>query len=159
MMAAGSGQGECFGISRVCGTAHGICRARLRLASKQDTISLPGQRTTVARSMINSHTSRMSDISIRHCDSQDHQSIVGIYNHYIEHSHATFDLYTHSVGERAPWFSQFTDTGPRQLLVAEKDDAILGYCCSTPFKDREAYAVSVETSIYNERTVGDSVNG
>ena len=90
----------------------------------------------------------MKDLNIRHCAPGDYDAIVQIYNHYIENSHATFDLRPYSVGERAPWFSQFGETGSRQLLVAEKHDTVLGYCCSTPFKDRAAYDVSVETTAY-----------
>lgn len=90
----------------------------------------------------------MNDVNIRHCAPGDYGAIVDIYNHYIENSHATFDLRPYSIGERAPWFSQFSGTGRRQLLVAEKDNAILGFSCSTPFNDRAAYDVSVETSAY-----------
>jgi phosphinothricin acetyltransferase len=90
----------------------------------------------------------MADLIIRHCAPGDYDAIVGIYNHYIENSQATFDLNLYSIGERAPWFSQFSETGPSQLWVAENDGAVLGYCCSTPFKDRAAYDVSVETTIY-----------
>ena len=90
----------------------------------------------------------MSDVSIRHCGPGDYGTIVDIYNHYIEQSNATFDIHPYSVGERAPWFSQFGATGSRQLLVAEKDRMVLGYCCSTPFKERAAYDISVETTVY-----------
>ena len=86
--------------------------------------------------------------NIRPAGPGDYHAVVAIYNHYIETSHATFDLHPYSLGERAPWFAQFSADGPYQLLVAEEDGALLGYCCSTPFKDRAAYDVSVETSAY-----------
>ena len=90
----------------------------------------------------------MNDITIRHCAPGDYDAIVAIYNHYIENSHATFDLRPYSIGERAPWFSQFNESGPNQLLVAEKNGTILGFCCSTPFENRAAYDISVETAVY-----------
>jgi len=90
----------------------------------------------------------MDDIRIRHCAPGDYDALVDIYNDYIENSHATFDTRPYSIGERAPWFSQFNASGPNQLLVAEKDGTVLGFCCSTPFKDRAAYDVSVETTVY-----------
>ncbi len=90
----------------------------------------------------------MDGVSIRHCAPGDYGAVVEIYNDYIENSHATFDTRPYSIGERAPWFSQFNESGPHQLLVARRDDAVLGYCCSTPFNRRPAYDVSVETSVY-----------
>ena len=85
---------------------------------------------------------------IRHCAPGDYGAVVAIYNHYIDNSHATFDTVPYSIGERAPWFSQFNESGPNQLLVAESDGSVLGFCCSTPFSKRAAYDVSVETSVY-----------
>lgn len=105
-------------------------------------------RGTVAVLMRKAHTATMDDTIIRHCAPGDYDAIVRIYNHYIEHSSATFDTVPFSVGERVPWFAQFGDTGPLQLLVAERDGEVVAYCCSTPFKTRPAYDVSVETTIY-----------
>ena len=90
----------------------------------------------------------MREVLVRHCGPGDYDSVVQIYNHYIEHSQATFDVTPYSVGARVPWFSQFAESGPHQLLVAVKGDENVGFCCSTPFKDRSAYDVSVETTAY-----------
>jgi phosphinothricin acetyltransferase len=90
----------------------------------------------------------MDDIRIRHCAPGDYDSVVEIYNHYIENSHATFDLRPYAIGERAPWFSQFHEAGPNQLLVAGHDGIVCGFCCSTPFENRAAYDISVETTVY-----------
>ncbi len=90
----------------------------------------------------------MDEVGIRHCAPGDYGAVVGIYNYYIENSHSTFDTRPYSIGERAPWFSQFNENGPHQLLVAVQDNAVLGYCCSIPFNKRPAYDVSVETSVY-----------
>jgi phosphinothricin acetyltransferase len=90
----------------------------------------------------------MEDVLVRHCGPGDYDAIVRIYNYYIEHSHATFDVAPFSVGARAPWFAQFTQSGPYQLLVAAKEDEVLGFCCSTRFRNRQAYEVSIETTAY-----------
>jgi len=95
----------------------------------------------------------MKDVLVRHCGPGDYGSVVQIYNHYIEHSHATFDVTPYSVGARASWFAQFAASGPYQLLVAEVDERIVGFCCSTQFKQRPAYDVSVETTAYVEPDV------
>ena len=85
---------------------------------------------------------------IRHCGPGDYVQVVDIYNHYIATSHATFDESAYTVGARAPWFAQFSETGPYQLLVARRNHQVAGFCCSTRFKNRSAYDVSVETSAY-----------
>ena len=90
----------------------------------------------------------MNDLRIRHCGPGDYNAIVEIYNHYIEYSHATFDTTPYSIGERAPWFSQFNESGPNQLLVADKHGTVVGFCCSTPFENRSAYDISVEITVY-----------
>ena len=90
----------------------------------------------------------MPSTNIHNCGPGEYAAVVDIYNHYIEHSAATFDLQAYSVGERVPWFASFSDDGPHQLLVARADDTVLGYCYSAPFNDRPAYSISVETTVY-----------
>lgn len=90
----------------------------------------------------------MDEVRIRHCAPGDYGAVVAIYNYYIQNSHATFDTRPYSIGERAPWFAQFNEQGPHQLLVAANDDEVVGYCCSVPFSRRPAYEISVETSVY-----------
>jgi phosphinothricin acetyltransferase len=90
----------------------------------------------------------MKEMLVRHCGPGDYAGVVKIYNHYIEHSCATFDVAPYSVGARVPWFAQFAETGPHQLLVAVSCDKVVGFCCSSRFKSRPAYAVSVETTAY-----------
>jgi phosphinothricin acetyltransferase len=102
----------------------------------------------VAEPALCAHTRHMDKVGIRHCAPGDYGAVVAIYNHYIENSHATFDTTPYSIGARAPWFSQFNESGPNQLLVAENDDMVIGFCCSTPFSKRAAYDVSVETTVY-----------
>ncbi len=77
----------------------------------------------------------------------DLSEITLIYNYYVEHSHATFDVGRFSVADRQSWFDQF-DGGRYQCWVAEAEGALLGYACSTPFKAKAAYQTSVEVSVY-----------
>lgn len=90
----------------------------------------------------------MDDVLVQHCGPGHYDAVVGIYNHYIEHSPATFEVTPYSIGARAPWFAQFSEVGPYQLLVATVNGEPAGFCSSTRFKDRAAYEVSVETSAY-----------
>jgi phosphinothricin acetyltransferase len=87
-------------------------------------------------------------ISVRTAEPGDLSQIVGIYNYYTESSHSTFDLATFSIGERVPWFAQFSVDGPHQMLVAESAGAVVGWACSSAYKERPGYVVSVETTVY-----------
>jgi phosphinothricin acetyltransferase len=102
----------------------------------------------VAEKALCAQTRTMDEVRIRHCAPGDYGAIVAIYNYYIENTHTTFATTPYSIGERAPWFSQFNESGPNQLLVAEQENRILGFCCSTPFSKRAAYDVSIETTVY-----------
>lgn len=90
----------------------------------------------------------MPSAIIHNCGPGEYAAVVDIYNHYIENSAATFDLQPYSVGERVPWFASFSDDGPHQLLVARPEETVVGYCYSSPFSDRPAYNISVETTVY-----------
>jgi phosphinothricin acetyltransferase len=88
------------------------------------------------------------DLQIRPGEAGDLNRLVEIYNYYVTETHTTFDTDAFAVGARTQWFTQFAETGPHRLLVAEADDAILGYATSTVFKPRAAYNTSVETTVY-----------
>ena len=85
---------------------------------------------------------------IRPGESGDLARLVEIYNYYVTETHFTFDMEPFVVGGRTQWFNQFSESGPYRLLVAERDDAVVGYASSTQFKPKAAYSTSVETSVY-----------
>ncbi|MEM7096722.1 MAG: N-acetyltransferase family protein [Pseudomonadota bacterium] len=87
-------------------------------------------------------------MEIRHLKSTDWGSLVDLYNHYIKTSPCTFDIAATTALDRQPWFDQFADSTPHQCLVAIADERVLGYACSTKFKERPAYSTSVEVSVY-----------
>ncbi len=87
-------------------------------------------------------------LNIRQAEPRDLNRLVEIYNHYVTETHVTFDTEPFAVGARTQWFTQFSDSGPYRLLVAEMDEALVGYASSTRFKQRPAYGTSVETTIY-----------
>jgi len=71
-----------------------------------------------------------------------------IYNHYVVHSHATFDLEPFTVEQRRAWFDRYALAGPHRLLVGEVDGSVVGYATSGPFRTKPAYGGTVETTIY-----------
>ena len=78
----------------------------------------------------------------------DLDDLTDIYNHYVGTTHTTFDLAPVSAAERGAWLDQFGEAGPHRLWVLEEGARAVGYACSTAFKRKAAYRVSVETSVY-----------
>ena len=89
----------------------------------------------------------MDLLTIRPARLGDLPRLTEIYNHYVVHSPATFDLEPKTVDERREWFAQFAETGRHRLLVAEQD-RVLGYAATMRWRVKPAYDTTVETSIY-----------
>jgi phosphinothricin acetyltransferase len=87
-------------------------------------------------------------VRIREGRFEDLPRLLQIYNHYVEHTHITFDTEIASLEARQSWFRNFSGEGPHRLLVAESSGHINGYASSSEFRIKKAYARSVETSIY-----------
>lgn len=90
----------------------------------------------------------MSEIAIRRAEACDVPALLAIYNHYVVHTHVTFDLSPRTLEQRLAWFATFADDGRHQCLVALRDDIAIGWSCSGPFREKAAYATSIETSVY-----------
>ena len=87
---------------------------------------------------------------IRAASDDDLPQLTELYNYYILNTPATFDLEPYTVERRREeWFSQYSDSGPYRVLVAEDDEGrILGKSYSGPLHRKAAYASSVELSVY-----------
>jgi phosphinothricin acetyltransferase len=73
--------------------------------------------------------------------------IVEILNYTAANSIATFNTRPASVAERRDWFEQFSPAGPYRLLAARRGNLVLGYACTQPYRDHEAFRQTVEISI------------
>lgn len=85
--------------------------------------------------------------TVRHARGPDLPALTEIYNHYVVHSPATFDLEPFTVDQRREWFEHYREGTPHQLLVAEDGD-LLGYATSSRFRPKPAYGTTVETTVY-----------
>lgn len=83
---------------------------------------------------------------IREAKLSDLQQMVDIYNWAIENTTATFDLNRQTTDDRMDWFTHHTGAHP--LIAAEIDGRVAGYCSLSKFRDKEAYAKTVEISVY-----------
>ncbi|MFI9204975.1 GNAT family N-acetyltransferase [Streptomyces sp. NPDC053048] len=87
-------------------------------------------------------------IRIRPGADDDLGELTEIYNHYVVHTPITFDIEPLAPGDRRAWLESHPATGRHRLLVAEEAGRVLGYATSSPFRDKQAYETSVETSVY-----------
>jgi phosphinothricin acetyltransferase len=90
-----------------------------------------------------------SALAIRSGKAADIPRITEIYNHYVANTAISFDIEPWSTEKRlSSWFSQYSESGPYRLLVAELNGQAIGYASSSQFRSKAAYCLSVETSIY-----------
>jgi phosphinothricin acetyltransferase len=90
----------------------------------------------------------MSDIVIRRAEPGDLPALLAIYNHYVATTPITFDVEPRTLVQRREWFDQFSDRGRYQCFAAVSDGLPVGWGCSAMFKEKAAYATSIETSVY-----------
>jgi phosphinothricin acetyltransferase len=69
-----------------------------------------------------------------------------IYNTYIVGSHVSFDLETWSDDVRAEWLAEKGEAG-YPVLVADIGGLVVGAAWAGPWRDKRAYAGSVETTV------------
>ncbi|HEY1498353.1 MAG TPA: GNAT family N-acetyltransferase [Acidobacteriaceae bacterium] len=85
---------------------------------------------------------------IRAAHLDDLSRLTAIYNHYVLHSPATFDLEPKTIDQRRDWFTQFAETGRHRLLIVEQGGVLLGYAGTMRWRPKPAYDTTVETTIY-----------
>ena len=91
----------------------------------------------------------MQNTLIRPATNADAESIVGIYNHYVENTVISFEESAVSADEMA---GRIADVAAASLpwLVAERDGQVVGFAYATKWKARGAYRFSAECTVYLE---------
>ena len=84
---------------------------------------------------------------VRPATLDDLPAINDIYNYWVDHSPATFDLEHTTPGWRADWYAERTGRG-LPVLVSEVAGEIAGWVCLSPWSPKAAYARTVDESIY-----------
>lgn len=79
----------------------------------------------------------------------DAEAIRDIYNLEVTTSTATFDLVPRTPEEQRAW--QAERSGARAVLVATDGGQVVGFGSLSPWRDRPAYATTVEDSVYVHR--------
>ncbi len=84
--------------------------------------------------------------TIRPARENDLAAINAIYNHYVLHSTCTYQLTAESDAARLAWFRAHDDLHP--VTVAEIAGEVAGWGSLNLYHPREAYARTVENSLY-----------
>ena len=90
----------------------------------------------------------MKNIFIRNISDADIEAVNLLYNNYIKETAFTFDIKEKTFSEKKEWFKIFSEDSPYQCIVAYENDTLIGFASSRPFRDKEAYKSSIETSVY-----------
>ncbi|MFF8192235.1 GNAT family N-acetyltransferase [Streptomyces bobili] len=94
--------------------------------------------------------SERTEVQVRPGSEGDLEALTDLYNHYVRETPITFDTAIFTPEERRPWLLSHPEDGPYRLMVATDTDSqeILGYATSSPFRAKQAYATSVEVTVY-----------
>ena len=76
----------------------------------------------------------------------DAEAIRSIYNVEVLSSTATFDLVPRSLDEQIAWLD--AHAGAHPAVVAAEGTDVVGFGSLSPYRDRPAYATTVEDSVY-----------
>ena len=88
----------------------------------------------------------MIGVNLRLARPEDAQATREIYNTEVTGSTVTFDLVPRSIDEQLAWLDQ--RSGAMAVVVAEIDGQVVGFASLSPYRDRPAYATTVEDSVY-----------
>lgn len=89
-------------------------------------------------------------MKIRTAREEDLPELLAIYNYEVEHGFATFDINPKTLEQRRPWLLAH-NVGNHPLIVAEEDGRAVGYASLSPYREKEAYAATVELSLYMDK--------
>jgi phosphinothricin acetyltransferase len=88
-------------------------------------------------------------MEVRMARVDDAEAVRAIYNAEVTGSTVTFDLEPRSVEEQRAWIARHQGAHP--AVVATEGWALVGFGSLSPFRDRPAYAPTVEDSVYVDR--------
>ena len=99
-------------------------------------------------------------MKIRLACKSDLAAINAIYNHFVLHSTCTYQVTPETDAARRAWFRARGETHP--VTVAESDGEVVGWASLNRYHPREAYARTVENSVYvrhdqHRRGIGHSL--
>ncbi len=89
----------------------------------------------------------MTGVSFRPAEAADAPTLAAIYNHYVYASNVTFDLDAWTANDMSHKINSVTALG-MPFIVAERDGDIVGYGYLSTFREKAAYAKTMENTLY-----------
>ena len=90
----------------------------------------------------------MGQFSIAPAQLHHAAAIAAIYSHHVEHGTASFETEPPDAAEMAARMGKVLNAGGPWLVAQGADGAVLGYAYASQFRDRPAYRLTCENSIY-----------
>ena len=85
-------------------------------------------------------------VSVRLARLDDAEATAAIYNREVLGTTVTFDMVARSTEDQRAWLA--ARSGAHPAVVAEAGGALVAFGCLWPYRDRPAYATTVEDSVY-----------
>jgi len=92
----------------------------------------------------------MSELSLRLVERRDAAAIRDIYNLEVAESTVTFDMVPRTLDEQVAWIDEHSGGHPA-IVAVDEQGVVVGFGSLTSYKDRPAYATTVEDSVYVHR--------
>ena len=92
----------------------------------------------------------MSELSLRLVERRDAAAIRDIYNVEVAESTVTFDMVPRTLDQQVAWIDEHSGGHPA-IVAVDREGVVVGFGSLTPYKDRPAYATTVEDSVYVHR--------
>jgi L-amino acid N-acyltransferase YncA len=92
----------------------------------------------------------MDNMIIRNAQDSDLPTLTKIYNNEVLEGVSTFDLTPKSIAVRRLWLEGHNATN-HPLIVAQIGNDICGYASLSPYREKDAYASTVELSVYIDK--------
>ena len=89
-------------------------------------------------------------MELRKANVNDLPEILDIYNYEVENSNVTFTLIPMTMEEGKRWLFEHNIKN-HPMIVAEENGTVIGYGCLSSYRSHEAYASTVELSVYVQR--------
>jgi len=85
-------------------------------------------------------------VTVRLARLDDAEATAAIYNREVLGTTVTFDMVARSTEDQRAWLA--ARSGAHPAVVAEAGGALVAFGCLWPYRDRPAYATTVEDSVY-----------
>lgn len=91
-----------------------------------------------------------TDVEVRPAVDADADALARIYNHYIMHTVATFEEQPLAAADMAARIRKVQQREELPWLTAVQGSTVIGYAYATGWRERSAYRLSTETTVYLE---------